>query len=142
MAQTYSNENAGIDAVPPVIPSALQAFSARVRVFRATIPLTGQAVGDTIVLGDIPAGYIFHYAVLNASVTLGTATLDLTLEGSVELAPPTGLTAASSPAVVASIASDSAEALTKQTRAYATVMSEALPASGTLVIDMFWSDPN
>src|SRR6478736_3330905 len=82
MAQTYSTELAGIDSVPAVKASATAAYGARLKRFRATVPLTAQASGDTIVLCDLPAGHTFAFGVMTASATLGgTATVAIGTAG-------------------------------------------------------------
>src|SRR6187402_231462 len=81
MAQTFSTELSGIDSIPAVKASATAAYGARVKRFRATITLASQASADTIVLADLPAGYVFAYGILTSSVTLGAATVAIGVSG-------------------------------------------------------------
>ena len=71
MAQTFSNEMSGVSSTPVIKPQATAGYGARERVFRATIALASQASGDTIVVCDLAAGYLFARAQITTSVTPG-----------------------------------------------------------------------
>lgn len=142
MAQTYSTETAGIDSVPAVKASAINGYSARVKRFRATITLASQASGDTIVLADLPAGFLFDFAMVSTSVTLGTSTIALGTA-----ATPAQFSAAATytttlPVLTGLAAAQGAAPFTATTRVIATIAAAALPASGTLVIDIYANMPN
>lgn len=143
MAQTYSIETAGIDSVPVVKPSAITGYGARTKRFRASITLASQASGDTIVLADLPAGVLFDFAMVTTSVTLGTATLSLgTAASATAFSPAATYTTANVPALACSAAAAAAAPLSATTRVIATIGTAALPASGTLVIDLYVNLPN
>jgi hypothetical protein len=144
MAQTYSTELAGIDSTPAVKPSATAAYGARVKRFRATIALASQAAADTIVLADLPAGYVFAYGVLNTSVTLGAATVAVGPSGTpAKYRAAAVFTAVDTPTLFGSaIAGAGQAALTATERVLLTIAAAALPASGTLVVDIYASLPN
>lgn len=144
MAQTFSTELAGIDSVPAVKPSATNGYAARLKRFRATFTLAAQSTGagNELVVCDLPAGYVFAYAMITPSVTLGTSTLALgNASSSTAYAPATTYTA-TVPTPAGSAAGVSAAALTASTRVLATIGVAALPGAGTLVIDVFASLPN
>jgi len=143
MAQTYSVECAGIDFVPSVKPSAISAFHARLRRFRATVNLASQASGDTVVLGDIPAGFVFAGGEMVASVSLGTATAAIGNASSAgKYRAAAVFTAVDTPTPFGTTAGFSGAASTATERVILTVGTAALPASGTLVVDMYFSHPN
>jgi len=143
MAQTYSVELAGIDSVPAIKPSATAAYGARLKRFRATVNLASQAAADTIVLADLPAGYIFAFGLMTTSVSLSTATVAIgnaTTAGKYRAAAVLTATDTPTPFGVATTLDD--PALTATERIIATVGTAALPASGTLVVDIFASLAN
>jgi hypothetical protein len=143
MTQTYSVETAGVDSLPAVKPSAIQAFEARLRRFRATVTLAAQASGDTVVLADVPPGYVFDSLELTTSVTLGTATVavgNATTAGKYKAAGV--FTTVDQPIQYGTTAAKAAAASTASERVLLTVGTAALPASGTLVVDLYFSHPN
>ena len=143
MAQTFSTELTGIDSTPPVKPSATSAYGARVKRFRATITLAAQASGDTVVLADLPAGFVPAFFLINTSVTLGTATLALGTAASPALYnAATAYTVVGTPTFAGNTAMAALPATTATTRVLATIGAAALPGSGSLVIDLYASSPN
>lgn len=143
MAETYAAEVAGLDTIPSTKSNG--AFhNARLRRFRATIPYAGQASGDTVVLADVPAGYVFAYGVLTASATAGaSATVAIgTAATAGKYRAAATFTAANTPTMfgLASAADDAA--LTSRERVIATVGTAALPTSSDfLVVDLYFSGP-
>jgi hypothetical protein len=143
MAQTYSVETAGVDSLPVVKASAVQAYEARVRRFRATVNLASQAIGDTVVLADIPAGYSFAGVELTTSVSLGTATVSVgNAANATKYTPALTLTATNTPTNTGNATQLAALPQTSNDRVILTVGAAALPASGTLVVDLYVSHPN
>lgn len=143
MAQTYQSLLSGIDSLPVVKPSAIDGYEARLRRFRATITLASQASGDTIVLADIPAGFLFAGGELTSSVSLGTATVAVgnsTTAGKYRAAAV--FTATDTPTNFGLASALAGSASTANERVLLTVGTAALPASGTLVVDLFFSHPN
>jgi len=142
MAQTYSIEAAGIDSVPAVKPNSVLGVGAKLRRYRATITLAAQASGDTVVLADIPAGEDFAYGLLTATVSLGTATVAIGTAASAGLYRAAAVnTAVDAPALFGTTAQIAAAPVAPTQRVILTVGTAALPASGTLVIDMFFTRP-
>lgn len=141
MAQTYAIEVAGIDSTPST-KSDGAVNTARLRRFRATVTLASQASADTIVLADVPAGYAFAYGVLASSASLATATLAVgtaTTAGKYRAAAVFTATDTPTPFGIATAVAGSR--LTATERVIATVGTAALPASGTLVVDLYFSGP-
>lgn len=142
MAQTFSNEIAPTQLSPAQLPSATQGYMARVRRYRASITLASQAAADTVVLANIPSGYCFAYGVLTASVSLGSSTVAVgnsTAAGKYRVAAVN--TAVDTPAVFGTAAAVSGVPSTSQEQVILTVATAALPASGTLVVDLYFSGP-
>lgn len=143
MADLYSTETAGVDTRPAVKPSA-GAYGARFRRYRASITLAGQTTSDNILLAVIPGGSIFALGVITSSVTLGTAVVAI---GTNKVHASNGqyraagtFTVVDTPTLFGSAATMSGAALAADTRVYLTIATAALPASGTLVVDIYASN--
>lgn len=111
---------------------------APVRRVRATITLDSQAQGK-ITLCEVPKGYVFLYGVLNASATLGSSTLAIGDETTEDLIMDAAtLTEADKPTVFGKNAAVLNQ-FNETKKLYLTVGAANLPASGSLVIDMFFA---
>jgi phosphoserine aminotransferase len=140
MAQTYASEVAGLGTTP-VTNSNGAVQGGRVRRFRATIALASQADGDTVVLAQVPAGYAFAYGILNASATLSTSTIAIGIAGTAAKYRAAAVFTAAAPTLFGvSTAADDAP-LTAQEVVILTNTTAALPASGTLIVDLYFSAP-
>jgi len=143
MADLYSTETAGVDTRPAVKPSA-GAYGARYRRYRASITLAAQATTDNIMCAVIPAGSIFAGGVITASVSLGTAVIAIGTNkvhaSNGQLRPAGTFTVADTPTNFGTAAALSQAALAADTRIYLTIATAALPASGTLVVDLYYSN--
>lgn len=143
MPNTFATEVAGLNTIPDGKSNgALQ--NARLRRFRATIPYTGQASGDTIVLADVPAGHAFAFGVLTASATAGaSATVAIgnsTTAGKYRAAAV--FTAANTPTMFGVASATDDPPLTATERVIATVGTASLPTSSDfLVVDLYFSAP-
>jgi hypothetical protein len=142
MAQTYATEVSGVDSSPAVRPSSFAGHGAHLLRYRATITLASQASGDTIVLADIPAGLVPAYGVLNADTSLGTATLSIgNASTPAKYRAAATFTATDTPTPFGKAGAVDDAALTASERVIATIGTAALPASGILVIDLYFSKP-
>ena len=140
MAQTYAIEVAGLGTTP-VTNSNGAVQGGRVRRFRATITLASQADGDTVVLAQVPAGYAFAYGIINASATLGSSTVAVGIAGTpAKYRAAAVFTAAAPTSFGVSTAVDDAP-LAAQETVILTNTTAALPASGTLIVDLYFSAP-
>lgn len=120
-------------------------YGARVKRMRATITLASQATTDTLVLGVLPAGATFAYGVLTASATLGTSTLAIGITGTTgKYRAAATFTAADTPTLFGTAATVGAAdpALAAEETVIGTIATAALPSSGTLVVDLYYSMPN
>jgi hypothetical protein len=142
MAQTYSVEAAGLDSVPVVKASATKAVGAKMRRSRATINLASQASGDTIVLSDIPAGSVFAYGVITSDTSLGTATLSIgPASSAAKYRAAAVFTTTDTPTMFGKATAIDDDPLTATERVLATIGTAALPSSGKLVIDLYFTRP-
>ncbi len=140
MAQTYATEVAGLGTTP-VTNSNGAVQGGRIRRFRATIALASQADGDTVVLAQVPAGYAFAYGILNASATLGTSTIAVGIAGTAAKYRAAAVFTAAAPTLFGvSTAVDDAP-LAAQEVVILTNTTAALPGSGTLIVDLYFSAP-
>jgi len=140
MAETYASEISGQSTTPTTMANGA-VVGGRVRRFRATVTMASQASGDTIVLAKVPAGYAFAYGVINASATLGTATVAVGIDGTAgKYRAAATFTAAAPTMFGVSTAVDDAPLSAEET-VIATVGTAALPSSGTLIIDLYCSAP-
>ena len=143
MAQTYADEVSGQFGTPASKSSGgLQ--GGRSRRFRATVGMDGQAIADTVVLANVPAGYAFSHGVITASATLGaTATIavgNATTAGAYRAAAT--FTAANTPTLFGLAAAVKADAYTSNEQVILTVGAAALPDStGYFIVDMHFSAP-
>lgn len=143
MAKTYATEISGVDSIPSTKSNGgLQ--GGRLRRFRATVGMDGQASGDTIVLADVPAGHAFAYGVITASATLGaTATLAIgNATTAAKYRAAAVFTSANTPTLFGTAAGASADPLDDVERVIATVGAAALPDStGYFIVDLYYSAP-
>jgi hypothetical protein len=141
MATLYATEASGyLNTVPPTLANGA-VHDARVRRFRAKITLATQTTSDTIVLAKIPAGYHFAYGVLTSSVSLGSSTVAIGISGTTgKYRTAATFTAVDTPTLfgcAASVMDD--DPLTAAETVYITIAAASLPASGTLVVDLYFS---
>jgi hypothetical protein len=137
MATTYSNDISGAYATPATAVSG-STVGGRVRRLRGVITLASQADGDVIVLGKLPAGAVFAYGVLNASATLSTATIAVGTAGKYRAA---AVFTAAAPTIFGTSTSVDDAPLTAEEEVMVTVGTAALPSSGTLIVDLYYSAP-
>jgi len=140
MAQTYATEVAGLGTTPTTKSNgAVQ--GGRIRRFRATVTMAAQASGDTIVLANVPAGYAFAYGVVNASATLGSATLAVGIDGTAGKYRTAATFTAAAPTLFGNSTAVDDDPLSASEEVIATVGTAALPGSGTLIVDLYFSAP-
>lgn len=140
MAQTFATEVAGLDTTP-ISNSNGAVQGGRIRRFRATITLASQADGDTVVLAQVPAGYAFAYGIINASATLGSSTVAVGVAGTPAKYRAAAVFTAAAPTLFGvSTAVDDAPLSAAET-VILTNTTAALPSSGTLIVDLYFSAP-
>lgn len=141
MATTYSNEANGPLNSTPATKAEGSVVGGRLRRYRATITLASQASGDDVVLAEIPAGSVFAYGMLNSSVSLGTATVAVGITGDTgKYRAAATFTATNTPTPFGDVTEVSGSALASGTQVLLTVGTASLPASGTLVVDLYFTN--
>lgn len=115
------------------------AVGGRVRCFSETVTLASQATTDTIEVGILPIGARFLYGVYNSTVTLGgTAEIAIGITGNTaKYMASTALTAVT-PTLFGKGAAVGVK-LTAQEIVFITIAVAALPASGTVSIQLFYT---
>ncbi|VWC95987.1 hypothetical protein BLA39750_02226 [Burkholderia lata] len=145
MAQTLSNELSGYNSTPVVKPSATAAYGARLRRYRASIALASQVfgTGNEVILAYVPAGLTFAFGVINTDTSLGTSTVSIgtpATPAKYNNAAQT-LTATNTPTMFGAVGQEEQAALTGVEQIQMLVGVANLPASGNLVVDLFFSTP-
>lgn len=118
---------------------------ANLRRVRGTFTLATQTTSDTLVIGELPAGATFAYGVITTSVTLGTSTVAVGITGAVgKYRAAAVFTAADTPQMFGPAIQVGAvdPALSANETVFVTIAVASLPASGTLVVDLYYSYPN
>jgi len=141
MTVFYSNELDPVLNATPARKAKGSAVGGRMRREQATIDLASQATTDTIVIASVPKGQAFAYGVLNSSVTLGAATIAVGITGATgKYRAAAVFTAVSTPTLfgVNAALGDGAE-LAAAEEIFITIATAALPASGRLVVDLYFS---
>lgn len=119
-------------------------YGARLKRMRATITLASQTTSDTLQLGNLPAGAVFAFGVLTSTVTLGSSTLAVGISGTTGKYRTAGtFTATDTPTPFGNAAQVAASdaGLSAEETVIGTIAAATLPASGTLVVDMYYSMP-
>lgn len=139
MANTYASEVTGLGTTP--LGNAEGAVQGgRIRRFRATVELASQANGDTVTLAKVPAGYAFSYGVITTSATLGSATVAVGVDGTAaKYKAAATFTNTDTPTLFGKATAIADDPLTDGEDVLLTVGTAALPGSGTLVVDLFYS---
>jgi len=156
MPITYAAAVAG-QAARPIIKATDPAYGGRTFRFRASINLAAVATAtfgntqagvpttDWVLLGIIPAGYVFDYGIITASATMGTAVLAIgtstTHASNGQFRAAGTFTAVDTPTLFGLASAQAAAAFAADTPVYLTVATAALPNAGTLVVDIYVSKP-
>lgn len=141
MATFYSRETAGVLDTQGPARAAAQNYRSKLKRIRATIIMAAQAAADTIVLGELPVGAVFAYGVINATATLGAATISVgTASVPAAHRAAATFTTPDTPTLFGKAAASADVPAAATTRLLATIGAAALPAGGTLEIDIYYSD--
>ena len=134
MVERYSSEQTTLNSGQ--LPQATLT-NGRVRLRRATITMAAQAINDTIVLCDGKRGEVFAYGVINVSATAGSSTIEIGTSADTDKYRAAATKTSTAPELFG-IAGSQVQ-LTADEKIIATIKAAALPASGTLVIDMYFT---
>ena len=140
MATFYVNELAGFTSQPVVKPSVVLGVGGRLRRYSGSITLATQTTSDTIVVAQVPAGADFAFGVLTSSISLGASTIAIGITGSTGLYRAAAtFTAVDTPTLFGPAASVKATPLATEQTVFITIATASLPASGTLVVDLYFA---
>jgi hypothetical protein len=139
MATLYSAEMNGLlNSVPVNLPDG-GVVDGNVRVKRATITLASQTTSDTIVIAKAKAGESFLYGVMNNnSVSLGSSTVAIGITGTTGKYRAAAVKTSTTPEVFGP--SGAMATLSADEEIFITIAVASLPASGTLVVDLYFSN--
>lgn len=143
MAKTYSRETAGPLGSTAFEKTDSRTYRSTLKRIRATVDYDGQASGDTISLGKLPAGAVFSHGVMMATATAGaTATIAIgTAASAASMRTAAVFTAVDTPTLFGKTAAVAADPLSGETEILATVGAASLPDSAAyMTIDIFYSD--
>lgn len=138
MAETYSIELAARDDSPAgkALPGL---HGGRVKCYRASITLASQAAADTIVLAEVPPGLVFSHGIICTDTSLGSSTVSIgTSASAAKYRAAAVFTATETPTLFGKAAAMNDDLLSAEETVIATVAAATMPASGNLVIDLFY----
>jgi len=120
-------------------------YGGRVKRLRATITLATQTTSDILALGNLPAGSVFAYGVITSTVSLSTSTVAVGISGTTgKYRTAATFTATDTPTMFGNAAQVAASdaGSTAEEVVIGTIATASLPASGTLIIDLYYSIPS
>jgi len=141
MATTYASEVSGVlDGTEPADKADGALQGGRLIRYRATITLASQGIGDVVVLAKPRIGQVFAGGRITSSVSLGTATVSIGPASSVAAYRADAVhTAVDVPTAFGKASAISSAAISSEENIILTVGTAALPAAGTLVVDLLYS---
>jgi hypothetical protein len=146
MAAYLSTElggSANQTAAPTGYKPVATVYQSRLKRLRATFTYASQATTDTLVVGNLPAGATFAYGVLTADTSSGSGTLAIgTAAATAKYKAAAAFTATDTPTLFGKAAPVVASPLTADEQIIVTIGGAALPSSGNLAIDIYYSMPN
>lgn len=131
-------------SVPVGYKPAATVYGARLKRLRGSFTLNTQTTSDTLVIGNLPTGATFAYGKLTSSVSLGSSTVAIGITGTTgKYRAAATFTTADTPTDFGTAATvASATPLAAEEQVFVTIATASLPASGTLVVDLYYSIPN
>jgi len=152
MAQYLSNELAGTTtgltqeaSVAAGHRTRATVYAAPLKRYRATINLATQTTSDTLLFARLNPGETFAYGVLTSTVSLGTSTLAVGIAGTTgKYRTAATFTATDTPTLFGNAAQVGAAdpGLSAVESVIGTIAVASLPASGTLIVDIYVSSAN
>lgn len=143
MAAYFSTDLAGSanqTSVPVGYKPAANVVGGRLKRLRGTFTYNTQTTSDTLVIGNLPAGATFAYGVANTSASTSTATLAVGISGATaKYKAAAALTSTDTPTLFGVATEAAAAPLAADTQVFVTIGTASLPASGTLVVDLYYS---
>lgn len=117
-------------------------YGARLRRIRGSFTYASQTTSDTLTVGTLPAGATFAFGVLTASASSGTTTLAIGPSSSTaKYRAAAAFTSTDTPTFFGKAAEVAASPLSAEETVIVTLAAATAPASGTLVVDLYYSMP-
>ncbi len=139
MATQYGTQMGKLRNTLPVDLPVVADVHGRVRCFNEKIVLNSQPSGDTIEVARLPKGARLLYGLLNATVSLSTATIALGIAGNAgKYRTAAVFTAVDTPTLFGA-AANAGEALAAEEIVVLAIGTAALPAAGTLRVQLFYA---
>lgn len=146
MAAYYSTDMTGSanqTSIPTGYKPAATVYGARLKRLRGLFTYATQTTSDTLIIGNLPAGATFAYMLITTSASTSTATLAVGISGSTGKYKAAGaVTTTDVPQIFGIASAVSQSPLSAEEQVFITIGTASLPASGTLVVDLFYSLPN
>lgn len=116
-------------------------YRSKLKRINEVFTMAGQPIGETLVIGELPAGAVFSHGLVTVSASTVTATIAIGVAGTADKYKAAAAhTTADVPELFGKAAAIAADPLDAAERVIATIGTAALPGAGTLVIDLFYSD--
>ena len=146
MAAYLSTElggSANQTAAPTGYKPSASVYGGRVRRLRGTFTYNTQTTSDTLTVGTLPAGATFVSGAITTSASTSTATLAIGITGTTgKYRAAAAVTTTDVPQLFGTAATvGAASPLSAEEQVIVTIGTASLPASGTLVVDLFYSMP-
>lgn len=146
MAAYLSTElggSANQTSVPVGYKPAASVYGGRLKRLRASFTYAAQTTSDTLTVGNLPAGATFAYGVLNTDTSSGTTTLAIGTSGSTaKYRAAAAFTSTDTPTLFGKAAPVVASPLSAEETVIITLAAATAPASGNLVVDLYYSMPS
>lgn len=146
MAAYLSTElggSANQTSVPVGYKPAASVYGGRLKRLRASFTYAAQTTSDTLTVGNLPAGATFAYGVLNTDTSSGSTTLAIGTSGSTaKYRAAAAFTSTDTPTLFGKAAPVVASPLSAEETVIITLAAATAPASGNLVVDLYYSMPS
>lgn len=146
MAAYFSTDltgSANQTTVPVGFKPAATVVGARLKRLRGSFTYNTQTTSDTLIVGNLPAGATFAFGSITTSASTSTATLAVGITGTTGKYKAAGaVTTTDQPQLFGLASAVALSPLSAEEQVFVTIGTASLPASGTLVVDLFYSLPN
>ena len=139
MATQYGTQMGKLRNTLPADLPVVSDVHGRVRCFNEKTVLNSQPAGDTIEVARLPKGARLLFGLLNATVSLSTATIAIGIAGNAgKYRAAAAFTAVDTPTPFGA-AANAGEALAAEEIVLLGIGTAALPAAGTLRVQLFYA---
>ena len=110
-----------------------------VRVYREKITLASQTTSDTIVVAYPSTGETFLHGVITTDTSLGSSTVAIGVTGTTGKYRAAATFTATNTPTLFGVGAAQASKLTSDETVFITIGAASLPASGTLIVDLYFA---